>query len=285
MSRQLRRVPLDFSWPMDKVWEGYLNPHRAAKCRPCQGKGLSPGATLFSAQWYGNAPFDAEAYGAKPLTIDHPGIRRLAERHVNSESGFYGSGPVALAREQARLWHLWRGQWSHHLIQADVDALVAADRLWDFKGRSATADDVNAWSLGGFGHDEINQGVCLRARCEREGVPIECKTCGGSGESWSSPELKKAHDDWTPTEPPEGPGYQVWETVSEGSPVSPVFATPEGLVDFMTKPDRYGKGYSRAAAEAFVKAGSSIGSFVYTPETGPVNGIEALVALPKRDDP
>lgn len=30
-------------------------------------------------------------------------------------------------------------------------------------------------------------------------------------------------------EPPEGEGWQVWETVSEGSPISPVFATAEEL--------------------------------------------------------
>lgn len=30
-------------------------------------------------------------------------------------------------------------------------------------------------------------------------------------------------------EPPRGRGYQLWEIVSEGSPMSPVFATPEEL--------------------------------------------------------
>ena len=35
----------------------------------------------------------------------------------------------------------------------------------------------------------------------------------------------RAAKGWQPQEPPVGPGYQLWETTSEGSPMSPVFAT------------------------------------------------------------
>jgi hypothetical protein len=35
MSRNLKRVPLDFSWPLNKNWEGYLNPHYR-KCPACE---------------------------------------------------------------------------------------------------------------------------------------------------------------------------------------------------------------------------------------------------------
>lgn len=53
---------------------------------------------------------------------------------------------------------------------------------------------------------------------------------------------------------PTGPGWQVWETVSEGSPATPVFATKEELIDHIVK---YGMGgifryVSREAAERFV---------------------------------
>jgi hypothetical protein len=40
---------------------------------------------------------------------------------------------------------------------------------------------------------------------------------------------------WRPTEPPSGEGYQLWEIVSEGSPVSPVFALPEELAQWCAK--------------------------------------------------
>jgi hypothetical protein len=34
-------------------------------------------------------------------------------------------------------------------------------------------------------------------------------------------------------EPPNGDGFQMWETTSEGSPMSPVFATPEELAKWL----------------------------------------------------
>jgi hypothetical protein len=67
----------------------------------------------------------------------------------------------------------------------------------------------------------------------------ECDECGGDG--WIS----------DPIEPPTGDGWQVWETVSEGSPISPVFATSADLVDWIVT-----QGYSREAAEAFIEHGS-----------------------------
>jgi hypothetical protein len=35
------------------------------------------------------------------------------------------------------------------------------------------------------------------------------------------------------TEPPVGPYYQLWETTSEGSPMSPAFETPEELAHWL----------------------------------------------------
>ena len=58
-------------------------------------------------------------------------------------------------------------------------------------------------------------------------------------------------DVWTATEPPAGEGWQMWETVSEGSPVTPVFPTPEALVEHMVRVMKY----PRDGAEAFVAAG------------------------------
>jgi hypothetical protein len=39
-------------------------------------------------------------------------------------------------------------------------------------------------------------------------------------------------DAWQGTDPPEGEGWQLWETTSEGSPVSPVFPSAEELADW-----------------------------------------------------
>jgi hypothetical protein len=35
------------------------------------------------------------------------------------------------------------------------------------------------------------------------------------------------------TKVPTGPGYQLWETTSEGSPISPVFESPEELAQWL----------------------------------------------------
>lgn len=255
MGRTLKRVPLDFSWPLNEVWGGHLNPFWAQRtaCRACDGSGQAPGAKRFSDEWYGKAPFDPVEYGATPLTVDHPAIVAFAERQVERTPDYYGTGEVAVNREKRRLLGLWANQWSHHLIQADVDALVEADRLPDFtkrpinaeqraqlekdggywlktsNGYTPTADEVNAWSIGSMGHDAINQWVCVEARCKREGVETTCKACDGDGDMWPRPEVKAAYENWEREGPPEGDGFQLWETTSEGSPSSPVFATIEEL--------------------------------------------------------
>lgn len=230
MGRTLKRVALDFDWPLKKTWEGYLNPHRPNDCEKCDGSGYAPKAKQFYDQWYGYGRFDPVAYGAKPLTVDHPEIQAFARHQTERNPEYYGSGKYAIAAEATRLWLLMRHQWNHHLIQADVDALLDGERLWDLtrNGHRPTPDEVNAWSIRGMGHDAINAHLCLKARCKREGVPYTCDSCE-DGESWPSPELKKAHEEWTATEPPTGPGYQLWETTSEGSPFSPVFATLDEL--------------------------------------------------------
>lgn len=64
---------------------------------------------------------------------------------------------------------------------------------------------------------------------------------------------------WTPE---EATCYQVYETVTEGTPVTPVFETQEALIEYLVEHgDFWGQkrregGYSRTAAESFVKSGS-----------------------------
>ena len=66
--------------------------------------------------------------------------------------------------------------------------------------------------------------------------------------------------------------YQVYETVSEGSPVSPVFANLEEVKGWLVE-----QGYSPKAAEGFIEAGSAPSMGVsYTPgkEVRMMDGIE-----------
>jgi hypothetical protein len=259
MGRELKRVALDFDWPLNKTWKGFINdrPHTAVTCSDCEGTGYSKHAKHLSDQWYGKVPFDPAETGSKLLTVDSPPVRAFAERNVDGDGGGYyyrAAGTrdreLAVRTEAQRLIELWNNMWMHHLNQADVDALIAEDRLCDLTSTWSkkdgwkkkenvvvTAEQVNAWGIGGMGHDSINSGICIEARCKREGQPYLCSKCNGDGSAWPSKAEEEFYDAWEETEPPAGEGYQIWETVSEGSPVSPVFASPEDLACWMVNND------------------------------------------------
>lgn len=261
MGRELKRVALDFKWPLHQVWEGFINPHYTAeKCPSCGGNGMSKQATYLHNQWYGNIEFSPYSTGSKPFTVESPAIRAFAERQIKNAPAFYGIGESAIIREAHRLCSLFNNSWSHHLEQVDVNVLWAKGRLSDFNPQwrenhnegvePPSAEAVNAWSINGFGHDSSNAWYCVRAKCERLGYVYECRKCWSDGELWPSKEAKELYENWEEVEPPAGEGYQMWETVSEGSPVSPVFASKETFVAWLIA-----EGYSENAAKQFAEVG------------------------------
>lgn len=294
MGRELKRVALDFSWPHNKVWRGFINPHyegHCHECRDCRGSGSSPEANALKERWYGNdRRFRPEDRGSVPFEPSHEVVQALAQRNVNHSPEYYGRGSAAVDREARRLSELFNTRWSHHLNQDDVDALVADGRLMDFthtwsretgwQPRSPAvvplAADVNAWSLAGMGHDSINCWVVIQAECERLGIEPLCPTCKGEGRQWDSPESKAAYDAWQEEAPPEGSGYQIWETVSEGSPISPVFETPEELARWMARnPHGVDEGTTYEQWLAFIRGPGWAPSFIGT-DNGLVSGVQAV---------
>lgn len=287
MGRELRRVPLDFDWPLDKTWRGFLLPKslHENKCDACDGSGYSETARNLKDRWYGYVPFDPAETGSTPLTSETPEVRAFAERNVHPAPG-HGMDERVIVEEAQRLADLWNSSWSHHLAQEDVNALVAAGRLMDFThtwtratgwqpkdpAPGVAAAEVNRWSLAGFGHDSINCGVVIEAHCNRLGVSQLCAACEGQGSVEAYPGQRAEADAWEPEEPPVGEGWQVWETVSEGSPITPVFPTPEALIDHLVYVGAWGKKWQRESAEAFVKDGWAPTGIVmngtfHTPET------------------
>lgn len=230
MGRKARRVPLDFKWPLNKTWSGYFMPDylREIGCEACDRTGYSPLARRLQDQWHGRAPFEPEDNGSTPLSPDHPGIRRLAERNVVASPAHYGTGESAIEREAQRLADLFNGWWSHHLNEQDISDLRAAG----FIGGNVTIDQVRAAAADGNLPETGWMYALVKARCDRAGEPETCTECDGHGtvEVWSG--QRAAADAWGWVEPPTGDGWQMWETTSEGSPISPVFTDPEDLADW-----------------------------------------------------
>lgn len=224
MGRELKRVPMDFKWPQGQVWKGYLNPYHSQECKACGGTGLNPETKKLSDDWYS---FDKQEW----IYLDD------------------GSG----RRYNNCAWH-------NHLTEVEVKALIDEDRLWDFtrvplndehkaiikekianggnswlpfdNGYIPTPEEVNNWNHYGGGHDAINRSICVETRAKHLGVYGLCEYCEGTGEIWQSKEIETLSENWKSFEPPVGDGYQLWETTSEGSPSSPVFATLDELCEW-----------------------------------------------------
>jgi hypothetical protein len=248
MGREIKRVPLDFDWPLEKVWEGFLNPCTIEQCEACEGTGSSPWMRALQNEWY----------------------------HGDPEGG-WGWSPQAEATRKAKAIQ-------YNLTQDDVNLLIDEHRLPEFKcwkwvggpdGKFShwnrrkgsdgepyypTAAQVNAVARqSALLHDSINQWIVCKHRAQQAGYPRLCVVCGGEGTFFPTLKAKLMYEGWEETPIPEGEGWQVWETVSEGSPVSPVFATGEELVEYLveggdswcrSRPDESPP--SRSAAEAFV---------------------------------
>jgi hypothetical protein len=101
--------------------------------------------------------------------------------------------------------------------------------------------------------------LLIAERCRVAGIDSVCPTCAGQGHL-ASAEQRAAAEAWQSTPPPDGPGWQLWETVTEGSPQSPVFASAPDLVAWLVQVE----GYRRTAAEALVEEGESFSSLFMT---------------------
>lgn len=249
MGRELRRVKAGFDWPVGKIWTGFLNPHyqHSKKCPFCEGSGLNPETKKISDDWY--------------------------------DFGHDRNDPD-------------RVRWCDRITQDEVDALVKHGRLMDFTHTwtsengwkekkppyRPTAEEVNAWSQqGGFGgHDSINHWICTEARARRLGVYGKCKHCKGDGSLWRTPKDKVLAEAWKEKKPPKGPWYQMWETVSEGSPISPAFETVEELARWLAD-NRSGsvdQGISYDKWLAFIRGPGWAPSLIVN-EKGVMSGVEA----------
>jgi hypothetical protein len=85
---------------------------------------------------------------------------------------------------------------------------------------------------GPFGHDAIDRGMAAKAIVKAAGLTDDwgiCAVCKGHA---IHPDDLEASEAWEETDPPTGDGWQLWTTTTEGSPITPVFATAEELADY-----------------------------------------------------
>ena len=192
MGRELKRVPVDFDWPMHTVWKGFLMPDRLHEtpCPDCDSRG-----TTTARQWV-----EQIAYLLLMLDDDLNDQARGRQMHPY----FRDTG--------SRAWN----------VRPSADIAEFGTGLAGREGSFLGHDSIDSWRatekvIAAAGLDPDTWGYC--------------RTCKGHGSTETYPGQRAEAEAWEMTEPPTGDGWQIWETVSEGSPITPVFATAEALAE------------------------------------------------------
>ena len=207
MGRELKRVAIDFTWPIGKIWDGYINPFLGQECPICRGYGVNKETLELIDLW---SPWECDWV-------------EVGNRRWNNAS------------------------WRNHLTQVEVDALMSANHLkrfthvwvkddgWKIKdpGHVYSVEEVNnAIRLGVIDLDSLSRNICVEARAKYLGILGDCEHCHAEGKCWPSEEIKILYENWKKTDPPIGNGFQLWTTTNEGAPYSPVFETIELLCEW-----------------------------------------------------
>lgn len=253
MGREVRRVPLDFDWPLKKTWGGFLTPDALLEspCTDCR-RGYT-----WAREWIENLANRIDMLASDIGDQDrgrpmHPWLARdpypATTDYRYDEQGNRTASPEVM-RPSRDILELIEG-----LTGDDESRLLSPLRGSSYgiqkKLIEAAGLDPNTWGV--------------------------CQSCQGYGTVEKYPGQRAEAEAWEPTDPPRGEGWQLWETVSEGSPISPVFATDEGLAAWMSDPDRGDRWVPQEVAAKFIAEGWAP-SFISGPGThGLVSGVEAI---------
>jgi len=165
-----------------------------------------------------------------------------------------------------------RGEsWRYNLTQEEINLLHEKGRIHNLD-EPPEAEEYNKRSkrkkIRPGGLDAIDVSIIVEHRTDGT---TKCERCGGSAQVWYSEDIKQKYNNWERKEPPKGEGWQVWETVSEGSPITPVFETPEKLVNYLYLELEW----SQEAAENFLYEDQNAPSMI-ADENGIQKGHEAI---------
>ena len=187
MGRQIKRVPLDFDYPLNKVWDGYLNPHHR-ECPHCVD-GTTPARARLSdiVSLLTLSADDARRRQNHPyFTMINQAIRRRFQSVPSTD------------------------------LESLIQGLSGGDR--GTLGYSSSDYAIEKKIIEAAGLNPDDWGICIF--CKGDDI---------------DPEVKEAYEAWVKVDPPAGDGYQLWENTTEGSPQSPVFASPILLADWCEK--------------------------------------------------
>lgn len=208
MGRTCKRVPLDFEWGMHKIWVGYINPYRGVDCPFCKD-GYSKEAQKIrdsiyrmdhDDEWIRN-PYRTGQYNPKQK------VHNMTQDEVDHIMSTYGND-----RRKKIMDDIVKPQFP--------DAEAITPDIFSYIALVNPLFPANLeWEL-------------IKYHSKKEGWDSSCPHCNGEGTVYINDEIKRMHDEFDGVEPPAGEGYQMWETTTEGSPVSPVFKTPEELAEY-----------------------------------------------------
>jgi len=191
------------------TWSGFLNPFYK-ECPDCSG--------------IGSTRSDQALETLIRL------ILMAGENSLERPAGFSGRGEVLLPNYPgAPPNHCHR--WPHPCLR-EAGVSDPGDTMHE-----VTTALVGSLPSGPFGYCSSDTWKAKQKIFEALGLPEKwgwCKSCNGDG---IASDAREAYEAWEATPPPEGDAYQIWQTVSEGGPVSPPFATPEKLADWMVAND------------------------------------------------
>lgn len=224
MSREIRRVPLDFNHPLNEVWPGFVSNEGG----PCP----ETNKTCFLGQTPARAWLDAICHQFQ--TIAEESTKTPAEIAHFARSGRIFPHPYLEMIPNAPRVRADRGP--HPLAPLSKDFVELYKRV---------SGDLEIGSfLHSYSGAMANALIKAAGFDERWGI---CPVCEGHADD---PSKRAAADAWKPTPPPSGPGFQIWESVSEGSPISPVFKTELQMERWLIE-----SGHTPRSARAFIEDG------------------------------
>lgn len=211
MGRLLKRVPLDFDWPIGHVWKGYINPYASVDCPYC---------------------YDEENERPTGYTREAWEYYKTFYGHL-MEGAYYITHPYDKDRRycpQAKPYTFERWEYEFSLTEPNINRQL-------YEGDEPPAyEDLKEYFLRKpkqwLGLDSYSIYVFTEEYCRRNGYETLCPHCKGEYKLFLNEEIEKLHNEFEKVEPPTGDGYQLWENTSEGSPKSPVFATKEELAEW-----------------------------------------------------